>query len=222
MTAVGREWKVLHPGRTLDRLTGNIPNEELYRFLKHADLKPGTYIDLGAGGGNFAQAMGDLLGWDNPDTKIYVTDKDAGAVKQLQERFAPQNSKPDSLKVEPFQEDYTRPDYFENFKIEKEISEVNGILWANNGHYYSPEKRVELMQKMRSMLEPGGKLIVVEYNTFRQHGPDAIYNSDPLPKEQLKIELKRAGFTEPKFLRKLPSSDQYMMYSAIAHTPSVE
>ncbi len=235
INAVWKEVKELHIERTERRLTGNIPNEELYRFFKDADLKPGTYIDLGAGGGNFIpHVLGKLIGWDHSDMKIYAVERNNDAFKILQDNVG-KIAKKEPLskgKIELLKEDYTKGGYLEKFKENHDIADVSGILWANNGHYYSSEKRVELMKQMKSILDDGendekndGKLLIVDYNTFKQHegfdkdGKLVCYNEHPLSKKQLKIELELAGFENVKFLQELPSSDQYMMYSAIATVP---
>ncbi len=221
-TAAWKELAKGHPERIFRRLTGKIPNKELYRFFKQTDLKPGTYIDLGAGGGNFIpHVLGKLVGWDHPDMKVYAVERDNAAFKHLQDNVGKLvDGVPQSKgKIDAIKEDYTKGDFLKKFKETHENTDVSGILWANNGHYYAPDERVELMKQMKSMLKDDGKLLIVEYNTFKQHGPDGIYNKYPMSQKQLEIELKQAGFENVEFLRKLPSSDQYMMYSAIATAP---
>jgi SAM-dependent methyltransferase len=212
-------WKG-HLERIPWRLQGHIPNEELSRLFKDTDLKRGTYIDLGAGAGNFiTHALKKLIkDWDHADTKIYAIDKDQNAITSLNNLADAEGAG----KVTIIGQDYTEKGSFEKIREENGISNAEGILWANNGHYYSPEQRVDLMRQMKSLLKPDGKLLIVEYDTFKQHqgkdkdGNDVCYNKYPLPKKQLKRELKEAGFENVQILRKLPSRDQYMMYSAIA------
>jgi SAM-dependent methyltransferase len=213
-----------HPERIKDRFTGNIPNKELYRFIKHAGLEAGgTFLDLGAGGGNFTRAMGDHIGWDHPETKFIVTDKDKDAFKRLQDLATEKQEDPKvKATVQALEGDYTEKNYFEKLKEQANIDKIDGIVWANNGHYYTPADRVEYLKEMKSLLKPGAPLIIVDYNTFKQHGKDGEYNRYPLPKAQLKEELTLAGFEVEAIKRskKLPSSDQDMMYSMFARNTS--
>jgi SAM-dependent methyltransferase len=205
------EFKRGHPERIWRRFTGNIPEKELYRFFNKARLEPGTYLDLGAGWGNFAQVLGDLTNW-HKDTKIYAIDINLDYVNMLKERFDQQE------KVTVLHGDYTKEGYFEELEKEIGTSKVDGILFANTLHFHEPEVRVRVLKDARSIIRPGGILKAVEYRTYKDHGPDE--NPYPLPPGQMEIELEMAGYKEIKHLRQLPSKEMYSMYSVLARVPA--
>lgn len=110
----------------------------------------GRWADFGAGTGAFTLALRDLAG---PDVEIFAIDRDAGDLRQLQramERGFP------GTRLHTRAADFTRP---------MELPPLDGILAANSLHYVRDQ--VGLLRRWRGYLNPGGRLIVVEYDTDR-------------------------------------------------------
>ena len=80
----------------------------------------GTWTDLGAGTGNFSWALAALLG---PQATIHAIDRDAKAIRQIQQRLA--QDAPEAAIV-PQQADITRP---------LDLPALDGVLMANALHF---------------------------------------------------------------------------------------
>ncbi len=177
--------------------------------MKHADLveliKDGVtergqrWADLGAGEGAFTLALADLLG---PGAHITAVDRDAGALRRLGlemgERF------PDvalATKVA----DFTRP---------LGLSGLDGVVMANSLHFV--RDKAPVLESVRGMLQPGGKLVVVEYGSDRGNP----WVPHPFTFERWTQMAAQAGFEETRLLRTIPSRHLGSMYSAISLSPS--
>jgi len=173
--------------------------------VNHADLvgliedgvteRGGRWADLGAGEGAFTLALADLLG---PGAHITAVDRDARALRNLaSQRFA-------CVKVETNLADFTRP---------LELSSLDGILMANSLHFV--RTKAPVLESVRSMLRPGGKLIVVEYGTDR--GNPGVPH--PFTFERWGRMAAQAGFEKTRLLRTIPSRHTGSMYSAVSESP---
>src|SRR5256885_15914278 len=155
------------------------------RKLNHADLvalieegvgeRGGRWADLGAGEGAFTLALADLLG---PEPHLPAIDKDAGALQSIQGRF--------EVRVA----DFTRP---------LELHDLDGVLMANSLHYVRDKQPV--LEAVRKMLRPGGRLIIVEYGADRGN-PWVPY---PFTYPQWENIAARAGFQNTKLPHTIPS-----------------
>jgi SAM-dependent methyltransferase len=168
--------------------------------MNHADLvgliedgvseRGGHWADLGAGEGAFTLALADLLG---PGAHITAVDRDAGALKGLA-----------GTAIETKVADFTRP---------LGLSNLDGIVMANSLHFV--RNKAPVLELVRDMLRPGGKLIVVEYGTDRGNP----WVPHPFTYERWERMAAQAGFEKTRLLRTIPSRHLGSMYSAISTNP---
>lgn len=110
----------------------------------------GAWADLGAGEGAFTLALADLLG---PGAQIVAVDRDERALRRQARSMA---ARFPAAEVEYVAADFSRP---------LELPPLDGVLMANSLHF-QPRPGPVLAQ-VYGYLRPGGRLIVVEYNTDR-------------------------------------------------------
>lgn len=166
------------------------------RKLNHADhvalieggvpSAGGSWADLGAGEGAFTLALADLLG---PDAHIVAIDKDARALQSLAGR------------VETRVADFTRP---------LDLRDLDGVVMANSLHYVKDKQPV--LDAVRKMIKPGGRLIIVEYSADRGN-PWVPY---PFTYPQWEKLAAQAGFRSTRLLKTVPSRWLGAMYSALS------
>src|SRR5690242_18842788 len=105
----------------------------------------GVWADLGSGRGAFTLALAELVG---PDAEIYSIDRDGNALKDqkrvMQTRY-PANT------VHYREADFTRP---------LDLPPLDGVVMANSLHFH--RHKDPILQLVRSMLNPGGVLLIVE------------------------------------------------------------
>lgn len=144
----------------------------------------GRWADFGAGTGAFTLALRDVAG---PEIEIIAVDRDAGDLRQLQrdmERAFP------GTRLQTQAADFTRP---------LDLPPLDGILAANSIHYVRDQ--VALLRSWRSYLAPGGRLIVVEYDTDRGNH----WVPYALSFETFSKIAQEAGFTAPARIGSHPS-----------------
>jgi ubiquinone/menaquinone biosynthesis C-methylase UbiE len=173
--------------------------------MNHADLvalikdgvteQGGRWADLGSGEGAFTLALADLLG---PGAHITAVDRDARALQELavqMERRFP------SITVNTRAADFTRP---------LGLSGLDGIVMANSLHFVRDKRSV--LGAVRSMLRPGGKLVVVEYGTDRGNP----WVPHPFSFDRWTQMAAQAGFEKTRLLQTIPSRHLGSMYSAVS------
>ena len=174
--------------------------------MEHADLvdlirdgvAPGRWADLGSGGGAFTMALADLLG---DGARIVSVDRDGGVLRS--QREAMRSSFP-GAHVEFRHADFTRT---------LDLAELDGIVMANSLHFVRDKKPV--LESVRRMLRPGGRLVVVEYDADRGN-PWVPY---PFTYAQWEAMAARAGFEDTRRLATYPSRWLGGMYSALSLRP---
>ena len=163
--------------------------------MKHDDLvdlirdgvageRGGRWADLGAGEGAFTRALADLLG---PEASIVAVDRDASALRGL------------GGNIETRVADFTRP---------LDLHDLDGVLMANSLHFVRDKQPV--LESVRRMIKPGGRMIVVEY------GADRGNPWVPFPFVYARWEkmAAEAGFQNTRLLKTVPSRWLGSMYSA--------
>ncbi len=155
----------------------------------------GTWADLGCGDGIFTAALYTLLG---PGSEIYAVDKKQGALEALVRNFV--SSYPGAA-PRPVRADFARP---------LSLPPLDGLLMANSLHFVRRKKPV--LAQLVNLLKPGGRLIVVEYNTNR--GNFAVPH--PLDESGFLALSGEVGLHAPEIMAKIPSSFLGEMYSGIA------
>lgn len=164
--------------------------------MKHAELvalieggvgeRGGSWADLGAGEGAFTLALADLLG---PDAHIVAVDKDASALRAV------------SRQIETRVADFTKP---------LDLRDLDGVVMANSLHYVRDKQAV--LEAVRGMLRPGGRLVVVEYGTDRGNH----WVPHPFTYAQWETMAAQAGFRNTRLLSTIPSRWLGSMYSAVS------
>jgi ubiquinone/menaquinone biosynthesis C-methylase UbiE len=176
--------------------------------MKQADLvalirdgvpaKGGRWADLGAGEGAFTLALAELLG---PDGHIIAVDRDAGALKRLASEVDGRQS---SASAETLVADFTRPLL---------LTGLDGVVMANSLHFV--RDKMPVLASVRTMLRPGGSLIVVEYGADRGNP----WVPHPFSYPTWEGLAAAAGFEGTRLLATLPSRFLGSMYSSVATKP---
>ena len=170
---------------------------ECERKLEHDDLvalirdgvegaRGGRWADLGAGEGAFTRALAELVG---PAAHIVAVDRDADALRALDSRFEARVA------------DFTKP---------LDLRDLDGAVMANSLHFV--RDREPVLRAVHDMLKPHGKLIVVEYGTNKGN-PWVPY---PFTYQRWEAMAARAGFTNTRLLKTVPSRWLGSMYSALS------
>ena len=157
----------------------------------------GAWADFGAGAGAFTLALAECLG---PEGEIFSVDKDGRALERqaraLGTRF-PQ------VRLNQLQADFTRP---------LKLPALDGVVAANALHFLR-DKTAALAQ-IRSLLKPGGRLIVVEYNVERGN----LWVPHPFTYASWVRLARDNGFDRTELLATRPSSFLGEIYSAVSRT----
>lgn len=171
--------------------------------MNHSDhvrlLRPGVvetggvWADLGAGSGAFTLALADLLG---DGATIYAVDRDGRALatlaRSLHERYL-------ALNLHRVEGDFTQP---------LALPALDGIVMANSLHFV--EAKAPVLARLRGYLQPGGRLIVVEYNTDRGNR----WVPYPFSYPTWQRLARQAGFAHTELLATRPSSFLGEFYAA--------
>lgn len=154
----------------------------------------GTWADLGCGDGIFTAALCRLL---RPESEVYAVDKSQRALEALSRNFAQSY---EGLVPQTVQADFTRP---------LSLPALDGLLMANSLHFTRHKK--PLLTRLVALLKPGGRLIVVEYNTDR--GNYAV--PYPVDETAFMALADEAGLRQAKILAKIPSTFLGEMYAGM-------
>ena len=155
----------------------------------------GMWADFGCGDGVFTLALHSLIG---PDGEIYAVDRDRHALDALMRHCA--ESSPDAV-IHPLQADFTRP---------LTLPPLDGLVMANSLHF--AQAKAVVLRQLASLLKPGGRLIVVEYNTSR--GSSAV--PYPLDERDFLKLAGEAGLRDARVIARIPSSFMGEMYAGLA------
>ncbi len=169
--------------------------DHVHLLRKGIPEQSGTWADLGSGTGAFTLALAELL---SPVGRIYSVDKDSSALRQQEQamrQFAP------TMQVTYIPSDFTRP---------LDVPLLDGVVMANSLHFV--RKKDEVLQRVVSYLHPGGRLLIVEYNT--DHGN--MWVPYPFSFETWEKLASKNGFVETRLLEKRPSRFLNEMYSAVS------
>src|SRR6266849_10688526 len=172
-------------------LTPGVDQAELVGLLRGGiDANGGWWADLGAGEGAFTLALADLLG---PGAHITAVDKDARALDVM------------GHGVEARVADFTKP---------LDLHDLDGVVMANSLHFV--RNKAPVLESVRGMLSPGGRLIVVEYSTDRGN-PWVPYPFTYATRVRM---AEAAGLQGTEQLHSVPSRYFGSMYSALSRRPA--
>ena len=155
---------------------------------------PQTWADLGCGSGIFTHALATHL---PPGSTLYALDKQKGfkpnaASEKVQLVFKQADFEKDTLHLPP----------------------LNGLLAANSLHYVADKAR--LLEKLTLLFRPGGRFIVVEYDTT------AGNRWVPYPMGYLQAVrlFQQAGFSAEYLADRASVYGQGRIYAALFQKPA--
>jgi len=153
----------------------------------------GVWADFGSGAGAFTLALAELLG---PAGQIHSVDKDAGALarqrRSLDEAFPDAN-------LHIHQADFTGP---------LELPSLDGLVVANALHFQ--RQKEPAVRRLLGYLRPGGRFLVVEYDTDRGNH----WVPYPFSFESWRTIARRCDLQSTELLDWAPSSFLGRFYSA--------
>ena len=172
---------------------GHTDHVELLR-----DGVPGTggiWADLGAGTGAFTLALAELIG---PDSHIIAVDKNERALRQLARAMRSQF--PDVI-LQTQVADFTQ---------QLDLPPLDGVVMANALHFH--RKKEVIVTRIRDLLQPDGRLILVEYDTDRGNP----WVPHPISYSTWEMLATHAGFSTTRLLRTRPSRFLRQIFAAIS------
>jgi ubiquinone/menaquinone biosynthesis C-methylase UbiE len=143
----------------------------------------GIWADLGAGTGAFTLALAELV---QPDAVVYAVDRDSRSLRQLAQAMHVQFP---AVTLHTLAADFTEP---------LPVPPLDGVVMANSLHFVRHKEPV--LQLVRSYLKPGGRLLIVEYNT--DHGN--VWVPHPFSFSNWRQLAKRSGFARTELLATRP------------------
>ena len=163
-------------------------------LLQNGVTRPGgVWADFGSGRGAFTLALAELVG---PEGVIYSVDKNQGALNQ-QER---------AMKARfPLVEVHYLAASFDQ---KLDLPPLDGMVMANALHFLRRKERV--VRLLQSYLRPGGRFVLVEYNTDRGNH----WVPHPLSFGSWAELARRVGFGQTELLATVPSSFLGEFYAA--------
>ncbi len=149
------------------------------------------WADLGCGSGLFTAALAHLL---KPQSTIYAVDKNANALKKLQQQ--------NNVAIEKIHADFIHD------KIN--LSNLDGILMANSLHFV--KDKVSFTNKIAKSLKADGYFLIAEYN-MDSPNPWVPY---PVSYHSLKLLFEKTGYKFIHQINELPSRyNRANIYSAL-------
>jgi ubiquinone/menaquinone biosynthesis C-methylase UbiE len=170
-------------------------NDHIYLLQKGIPAKGGVWADFGSGRGAFTLALADHLG---PAGIIYSVDRDSNELAQ-QERLL--SSRFPQVTVHYLAADFTHPLI---------LPPLDGIIMANALHF--SRQKEQLVRRVKSCLRPGGRFLLIEYNTDRGNP----WVPHPLSFATWQKLAPEIGFQNTELLQTVPSSFLGEFYSAVS------
>jgi ubiquinone/menaquinone biosynthesis C-methylase UbiE len=165
--------------------------------LRAGVVQPGgVWADFGSGDGAFTLALAELVG---PTGQIYSLDKDEGKLRRQKQVM--QDRYPD-IAQNYLQVDFTK-------KVD--LPALDGLVMANALHFIRNKERV--VRLLRSYLKPGGRFLLVEYNTDRGNP----WVPHPLSFSTWTVLARKADFDRTELLATVPSRFLGEIYAAASY-----
>lgn len=158
----------------------------------------GIWADFGSGRGAFTLALAELIG---PNGTIYSVDKDRGALRRQEQAT---KSRFPRLTAYYIKADFTEP---------LDLPLLDGLVIANALHFL--RYKDETIQLLANYLRPGGRFLVVEYNTDRGNQ----WVPHPFSCGTWESLARRNGLIHTQLLAIVPSRFLGEIYSAISFRP---
>jgi len=164
---------------------------ELIRNSNIQSSEKTIWADLGCGSGLFTNALAHLL---SMNSKIYAIDTNASQLNKIKE--------PKNITIEKIHADFIND--------ELHVQKLDGILMANSLHFV--ENKPVFINKISTLLKPGGCFLIVEYNTDKAN----TWVPFPVSFTSLKILFSRAGYFSVEQIHEMPSRyNQAHIYAAV-------
>jgi ubiquinone/menaquinone biosynthesis C-methylase UbiE len=160
----------------------------------------GVWADFGSGRGAFTLALAELIG---PTGVIYSVDKDRRALRQQEKSMRGRF---------PEVTHHTRIADFTKFL---QLPELDGIVMANALHFVRHKETT--VKLMLNYLKPGGRLLLVEYNTDRGN----YWVPHPLSYLAWARLAQKSGFARSELLAVRPSRFLGEIFSAVSYVSDV-
>ena len=155
------------------------------------------WADIGAGGGAFTLALADLLG---PGARVIAVDRDAGALRANARAIA---ARFPSVGFEALVADFDGP---------LELDGLDGIVAANSLHFVSSDRQVDCVRRLATLVRPGGRFLVVEYDADRGNP----WVPHPFSFTTWQGLAEDAGLRETTQIGRVPSRFLGAIYSAVS------
>ncbi|HEY8731454.1 MAG TPA: class I SAM-dependent methyltransferase [Candidatus Limnocylindria bacterium] len=163
-------------------------------LIRDAVVPGETWLELGSGTGAFTLALAELLATRGT---IHSVDSDRGALsaqaQAVHARFG-------AVRLDQRGADFTRPLGF---------SGMDGVLMANALHFV--KDKAPVLALVRSYLRPGGKFVLVEYDSDRGN----LWVPYPISYTTWLAVAPGAGFTAARLLGRVPSRFLNAIYASI-------
>jgi ubiquinone/menaquinone biosynthesis C-methylase UbiE len=159
-----------------------------------AGLEDGAWADVGSGTGAFTLALADLLA---PSGSIVSVDRDAGALAEQRERM---RATFPTTSVGYVTADFTGT---------RVLPPLDGMVMANSLHFVREKEPV--LRRLLGFLRPGGRFILVEYDTDRGNP----YVPHPLSYRTWEGLASSVGLIDTRLLGRVPSRFLGAIYSAV-------
>jgi ubiquinone/menaquinone biosynthesis C-methylase UbiE len=156
------------------------------------------WLELGAGDGAFSLALADLLG---PSAEIMALDRDAGALRRLVAEMGRRFPRASLITT------------VADFRDALPDGPFDGVLAANSLHFVSDP--VAVTSRARAALQPGGRLVVVEYDADRGNP----WVPHPFSFETWQLLSAQAGLDEARLIGRVPSRFLGAIYAAVSEMP---
>lgn len=155
----------------------------------------GVWADLGSGQGAFTLALANLIGSTG---EIYSVDKDRNALREQEQAMSLRFP---AVSCHYVAADFTRP---------LSLPLLNGVVMANSLHFQRNKDAV--LQLVQNYLQPGGRLILVEYNSDNGN----MWVPHPLSYPTWEALSLRSGFASTRLLSTVPSRFLREIYSSVS------
>jgi len=160
----------------------NKPN----KVLESLDISQGQVVaDIGVGGGYFSNRIAEIV---EQKGRVYAVDTNSNLLKYVRER----------ANNEGLKNLFTILAKNESFRLPEK---VDLIFMRNICHHL--KNRKEYFKNLKQMMNPNGKIAIVEYEKKRSFSYHSIFGHY-VPKEILVKEMQEAGFRLEKTLTFLP------------------
>ena len=156
------------------------------------------WLELGAGEGAFTLALADLLG---PAADILALDRDASALRRLAAEL-PARFPGRRLRTVTGDMRDAVPD-----------GPFDGVLAANSLHFLTDP--VAVLRRVAAVLQPGGRLVVVEYDADEGNR----WVPHPFSSGWFAVLAGEAGLRDPHEIGRVPSRFLGAIYAARAEWP---